>query len=77
MESRFDNASCVVPGSYAIEKAVLVKEPGRLPRRFVVTYVKRYEVAGLSASLQGLGWHPLAIYDQEVGNHLLCLYLRS
>ncbi len=74
VESRFDNTSCVVPGSYAIEKAVLVKEPGRLPRRFVVTYVKRYEPIGLAGCMNELGWKPLAIYDQEVGNHLLALF---
>lgn len=75
VQTRFDSASCVVPGSYAIEFAVLVKEPGRSPRRFVVTYVKRYEPNGLSSCLEALGWKALKTYE-EPGNDLLALFQR-
>ena len=76
LEARFDSTSCVVPGSYAIEMGVLVKEPGRVPRRFVVTYVKRYEPLGLSTCLNELGWKTLATYE-EAGNDLLALFQRE
>ena len=76
VEARFDNTSCVIPGSYAIEMAVVVKAAGRAPRRFVVTYVKRYEPQGLSAALRELGWQELATFD-EVGNDLLVLFKRG
>lgn len=67
----------MIPGSYAIEKAVVIREPGRALRRFVVTYVKRYRATELCECLQELGWQAIATYDQEVGNHILCLFQRG
>jgi hypothetical protein len=53
VQSRLEVGCCPVPGSYAVEQSVLVAGPPR--RRFVVTYKKRYEPAGL--------W--LALYDRR------------
>ena len=56
------------------ELAVLVRDDSGKVRRFVMTYVKRYEPDGLSACLEEIGWRPIAIYDQD---DLLCLFERA
>lgn len=74
VESRLEPAAAVVPGSYAIEKAVLVRDHDTAkPRRFVMTYVKRYDPDGLSACLEEMGWRPVVVYDHD---DLLCLFER-
>lgn len=73
LSSRFDTSSCTVPGSYAIEKSVLVRSEQE-ERRFTVAYLKRYEAKGLSACMAELGWEPVQIWEREIGNHMLCLF---
>ena len=74
VQSRLEVGCCPVPGSYAIEQSVLVAGPPR--RRFVVTYKKRYEPAGLVSALADLGWESLAVWDDGPGKDLLCLFQR-
>ena len=74
VQSRLEVGCCPVPGSYAIEQSVLVAGPPR--RRFVITYKKRYEPAGLVGALADLGWESVAVWDDGPGKDLLCLFQR-
>lgn len=56
IETELDQASCVIPGSYAIMNNTRVQLQSGEVKQFVTGFSKRYVTEKLAAHLQGEGW---------------------
>lgn len=75
VELALDHASCLVPGSYSVDRVVVVGGPEEAKKRFTVTYQKRYEVAALTSCLAARGWERLQFWE-ETGNQVVGVFER-
>jgi transcriptional regulator with XRE-family HTH domain len=60
IDTVLDQASCVIPGSYAIMNNTRVQLQSGDVKQFVTGYSKRYDLAKLAAHMQGEGWKYLS-----------------
>lgn len=57
VHTELDQASCVIPGSYAVVNKATVKLRSGEEKRFVVGYSKRYVLDKFALHMEGEGWH--------------------
>lgn len=75
VETTLDLTSCAIPGSYAVEKMIIVTNQEQATKRFNVTYLKRYDLSGLTSCLAALGWETIKL-GEEAGNQVMGVFER-
>ena len=77
IQTELDQASCVIPGSYAIVHNALVKLQSGEEKHFVIGYSKRYLLAKLATSMKGEGWTLVNGFHYGADNYgLLAIFQR-
>ena len=56
IQTDLDQASCVIPGSYAIVNRARVQLLSGESKQFVIGYSKRYDLSKLASHMDGEGW---------------------
>ena len=77
IQTELDQASCVIPGSYAVVHNALVKLQSGEEKQFVIGYSKRYVLEKLAGSMKGEGWTLVNGFHYGADNYgLLAIFQR-
>lgn len=77
IQTELDQASCVIPGSYAVVTNALVKLQSGEEKHFVIGYSKRYLLVKLATSMKGEGWTLVNGFHYGADNYgLLAIFQR-
>ena len=71
-----DTASCVVPGSYAIQMRAATQTTDGKTTHFSLGYIKRYDPQKLTAQMLAEGWETVGSWSYGGDTHMVCMFRR-